>query len=308
MPRAVRPQRPTAPPIKPAWESSFMNLLSGWVQQGAESFIATQKILVDLVVRQNVNAKNLIRERLSDPENCPMAMLTELGSEGLDNFYEAHKTLSHLAQQENELLMNGVKERVEGFAPAVALTDLVRRTIDTLVDMQHGYVKLANHHAQSWIEGVKEGSFFDLGRVTESAREGIDIFVRSQKKFLDAISEETAHAAGHGKPDKAKKMELMELARKSSETFIEAERRLLELAGKQMNANLKAAGRTVNMVRTGSYIPLVDLTREGVKNFVDAEKALINKMKKPVKVTPQARRKVRRPIRPVRPVAVSAGV
>ncbi len=36
-----------------ARESSFINLLSGWVQQGVENFFATQRILVDLAMRQN---------------------------------------------------------------------------------------------------------------------------------------------------------------------------------------------------------------------------------------------------------------
>ena len=33
-----------------ARESSFVNLLSGWVQQGVENFFATQRILVDLAI------------------------------------------------------------------------------------------------------------------------------------------------------------------------------------------------------------------------------------------------------------------
>ena len=36
--------------------SSFVSLLSGWAQQGLESFFATQRILVDLAMRQNTNA------------------------------------------------------------------------------------------------------------------------------------------------------------------------------------------------------------------------------------------------------------
>ena len=41
--------------VKPAAqprESSFINLLSGWVQQGVENFFATQRILVDLGLQE----------------------------------------------------------------------------------------------------------------------------------------------------------------------------------------------------------------------------------------------------------------
>ena len=39
---------------------------------------------------------------------------------------------------------------------------------------------------------------------------------------------------------------------------------------------MKAAGRTMNMVAPFPFIPIPDLTREGVKKFVSAEKALID--------------------------------
>ncbi len=47
-------------------DSSFVSLLSGWVQQGVENFFATQRILVDLAMSQNANAMNLVRSRLTD--------------------------------------------------------------------------------------------------------------------------------------------------------------------------------------------------------------------------------------------------
>ncbi len=37
-------------------DSSFVSLLSGWVQQGVENFCADQRILVDLALRQNTHS------------------------------------------------------------------------------------------------------------------------------------------------------------------------------------------------------------------------------------------------------------
>ena len=101
--------------------SSFVSLLSGWVQQGLESFFATQRILVDLATPEHGNAIKTIREGLSESEekDTPVKILTEIAVEGTANFVEAQRILLDLAQQENEIVMNGVKERVDKYATAV---------------------------------------------------------------------------------------------------------------------------------------------------------------------------------------------
>src|SRR5512141_2660638 len=124
------------PAVKEPPASTFLSLLSGWVQQGIESFFATQRVLVDVAMRQNAIAMKSLRDVLSDPENSPTAIFTELAVEGTSSFIDAQRILLTLVEQENELIMNGVKERVTGVAPAVAMTDLMRRSIATFVDMQ----------------------------------------------------------------------------------------------------------------------------------------------------------------------------
>ena len=58
----------TRPEPTPARLESLpaVSLLSEWVRQGTESFFATQRILLDLVMRQNANTISAVRERLSD--------------------------------------------------------------------------------------------------------------------------------------------------------------------------------------------------------------------------------------------------
>src|SRR6185437_6419075 len=84
-------------------ESSFVTLLSGWMQQGVNSFFATQRILLDLAMRQNASVMHLLRERLADPHHSPAAILTELAGEGMSNFIEAQKVLLNLAQEQNQI-------------------------------------------------------------------------------------------------------------------------------------------------------------------------------------------------------------
>jgi hypothetical protein len=49
-----------------------------------------------------------------------------------------------------------------------------------------------------------------------------------------------------------------------------------------MNANVKTAGKTFELVRPFPFVPLAELTREGVKSYVDAQRALMDAVVKPV--------------------------
>jgi hypothetical protein len=73
-----------------------------------------------------------------------------------------------------------------------------------------------------------------------------------------------------------KKTELSQLARHATESFINAQKKLVDVAGKQMNAQAQAAGKTLELLRPFPYLPLGELTREGVKSYVDAQKALMD--------------------------------
>ncbi|MGA7459932.1 MAG: hypothetical protein WBW69_06885 [Candidatus Korobacteraceae bacterium] len=272
MPRNGKPE-----PAAHAGDSSFVSLLSGWVQQGVENFFATQRILVDLAMTQNANAMNLIRKRFASPEFCPASIVTELAGEGMTNFIEGQKLLLSLAQKEHEIVTNGVKERVAGNTAAVAMTELMQRGFDTFVGMQHEFLKMASKQTNTWLNGVKAGKAFDPEGLVEMAREAMETFVHTQKKFLDVIAEETNKAtSGKETVRKMKKTELSELAKDATDAFIDAQKKLIDVAGKQVNANMRAAGRAVNMIAPFPFIPIPDLTREGVKNFVTAEKALLD--------------------------------
>ena len=279
MPRDTKP-RPAAAHTRP---SSFLSLLTGWVQQGVESFFATQRVLVDVAMRQNAVAMKALREGLSDPENSPLATLAELAVEGTSSFMEAQRILLNMAQQQNEIVMGGVKERVGGSAPLVATTDLMRRSIDTFIRMQEEFLKITSKQTIAWLEDVKVGKGYDGTHLVEFARQGMDTFVEAQKKFLDVVAQETAKATS-GRPESAKhikKTEISKLARDASNAFIEAQKRLLDVIGQQMNVNLKAATKTIEMLAPTRLLPMANLTSEGVKNFVDAEKAFIASMMQP---------------------------
>jgi hypothetical protein len=99
-------------------ESSFVSLLSGWAHQGVQSFLATQRILVDLAMRQNASLMHSVRQQLSSPDYSPSAILSELTAEGVSNFIEGQKILLELGQKQNEIVLNGLKEHVGEECPA----------------------------------------------------------------------------------------------------------------------------------------------------------------------------------------------
>jgi len=278
---------------------TFVSLLTGWVQQGVESFFATQRILVDIAMRQNVAATKNMQEGIFDPENSPVTILAELATEGTSSFVEAQKILLNLAHQENEILMNVGKERMAGSVRAMAATDLVRRSLETFIRMQQDFLTTTSKQTLQWLEAVKEGKGYQNTHLVESAREGMETFVQAQKKFLDVIAQETARAASgkHEQHVKAvKKTELSKLATEATNLFIDAQKKLLDVVGQQTNISLKAATKTMAMLSPSRILPMANLTGDGVKSFVTAEKALIESMIKPRNV---ARSGERRPPRTV---------
>jgi hypothetical protein len=219
-------------------------------------------------------------------EYSPLDILTELAVEGTSSLVEAQRALLNLAQQQNDIILNGVKERVGGFVPAVAMTDLVRRSLETLLGMQQELLTTTSKQTLHWLESEKAGKGDRSTRMVEFAREGVETFTRAQKKFLDVVAQEAAKAtSGKGEyvGKAAKRTELAQLAREAGKAFIEAQKRLLDVMGQQMNVNLDATTRTLELMSPSRLVPMANLAGEGVRSFVDAETSLIGSLIKPPK-------------------------
>lgn len=233
-------------------------------------------------------------------DQSPLAILTELAVEGTSSLVEAQRALLNLAQQENDIILNGVKERIGGFLPAVAMTDLVRRSLDTLLGMQQELLTTTSKQTLEWLQSEKAGKGKHASHLLEAAREGVETFTRAQKKFLEVVAQETQKATSGKKEHEGKavkKAELAHLAREAGNAFIEAQKRLLDVMGQQMNVNLDATTRAMEMISPSRLVPVANRTREGVRNFVDAETSLIGSLMKPKKAVGQARPKRTRTLR-----------
>ena len=111
----------------------------------------------------------------------------------------------------------------------------------------------------------------------------METFVRSQKKFLDVLAEETAHATGKGTNGHtaAKKTEIAELARQSAEAYIDAQKKLLDVAAQQLKVNAKTAREAINAMNPLPMETLGELARHTVDGFVESQQALLNLVMKP---------------------------
>lgn len=249
-----------------------------------------------------------MRTHTKHEQYSPLDVLTELAAEGTSSLVETQRTLLDLAKQENEILLNGVKERIASFVPGVAMTDMVRRSVDTLIGMQHDLLTATTRQTMKWIESEKSGKDERSTRLMELAKEAVETFTHAQEKFLEVVEQESGKVTGR-KPahheEAVKKTEVAVLAREAANAFIEAQKRLLDVMSQQINVNLAMSAKSLEMVSPARLVPTANLTEEGVKNFFKTESALIGSLMNPRKAKPVGRAKQGRNHRKQRkPVAV----
>jgi len=119
------PAKANPEPAANWYQVSPFSAFTGWAKQAAEGFFATQRILLDLVMRQNATTMSAIRDRLSEVRSIPMEAMTEMAGEGISNMIAAERVLLHLAQRENEILVGAAQERAGGSPPGAAVTNAI---------------------------------------------------------------------------------------------------------------------------------------------------------------------------------------
>ncbi len=244
------------------------------------------------------------RDTESRQAHSPFSILTELAVEGASSFIEAQRIFLNLAQQENELLMNGVKQRVGDSAPVAAMTDLMRRSLDTLINMQQEFLTLTNKETMHWLEAMQTGKRYQSAHLIEVAREAMEKFLHTHQRLLDVLTQETVKATSHhAEHVPAKKTEVAHLAREAADLFIDAQKKVLDVLGQQMNTNLNAATHAVETLSPARLATMSEFPSKAVRTFVEGEKAVLQSLtqlaKKPKVVTEKHPR--RRTVRHAQP-------
>ena len=117
-------------------ETSPSSLLTGWARQGVQSFVAAQKILMDLAAQENALLIGMIREGFNQPGSRLGASVAGLAEKGVENLAAAGKILLDLAADETALAVDGLKEGLRLPTAAGTVAEVARHRVDTFIEMQ----------------------------------------------------------------------------------------------------------------------------------------------------------------------------
>lgn len=278
-------------PARPSFFSA-PSWVSTWVRQGVETFVAAQKILLDLTAQQNALAIGVIRERMKMPEIHPGDALAGMASQGITGLTGAGKILLDFAAGETELLVDGIKELLRLGPMAGTVAEVVRHRAETLIEMHMKLLDAVAKQTQAMMESYQDGrGLMARSNGAELAREAMEAFVQTEKKYLNLVSEAvTAATDGEKAPRRAAKDRtklLTQLAHESVEKYIETQKKLLDLAVEQIGANAQIAKEQAAAIRAAAEeeprTSFAEVTQKGVKNLISAEKSLLDLAAKPMK-------------------------
>jgi len=274
----------------PSPASSPASQMAGWARQGIESFVAAQKILLDLTAQQNALVIGMVREHLSKPIFRPGDAIAKITDKGVANFAAAGKILLDLAASETALVMDGFKEVLPLPLAARTLADVLRHRVDAFVSMQKRFLDAARDQTHAVAESYQEGEgLMVAASLAELARRGIEGFVETEKKFLDlAAHEVTAATKGDEdvhKPAQDRFKVLTRVAREGVEKYIDAQKKLLNLAIDQLESTGKATGEGIEAARKEARTSWGELTQKSVRNIVTAQKSLMDLAVKPLRTS-----------------------
>ena len=267
--------------------ASPANLLTGWARQGVQSFVAAQKILMELAAQENALLIGMLREEFAKSNFRPGASMVGFAEAGVKNLSNVGKILLDFAADETALVVDGVKEGLRVPAAAGAVADVARHRMDTLIGMQKHILDAAAEQTHAMADSYRKGKGLMAGtKVGELARRGIEGLVEGEKKFLDMAAREFTTATRGGK-QAGKRRERMEvftdLARQGAEKYIDTQKKLLELAIDQLETAGKSRVDRKIAIRKSTPEPWKELTEKSVKNIVAAEKSLLDLATKPKK-------------------------
>jgi hypothetical protein len=271
---------------------SVTGMIGDWIRQGAEGFIATQKILLDLAAQQNALALTIARERLSLISPTPSKTLIDLSSKTVHNVVEAQQTVLDIVAKENDIIFEGLKPGVENTC-ITALAEVVHQGLANCIAAQKEFLSLVEEETEGAVRDLGDARKFDTGRLSRVTREGVRTFVKTQKKFLDIVETELVDETVET-PDTpaAKPLDFFDIAKDSVDAYVETQKRLLDIASDQINVNVKFVRELFSMdIQRRPPTSLPDVLKKSADSFVAAQKALVDLASKPRKIAAEAKAK-----------------
>jgi len=286
-----------------------------WTRQAVESFVAAQKILLELTAQQNALVIGLVREQVNKRRGRPGKGLVRMADHSVAGVTGAGKVLIDLVEGENALVTDGVKEGLGLSTMSGLVADLVRRRVDAFLEMFKHLLDAVAEQIHDFVEAYgQEEELMPVTRMKQLARNALERFVDTEKKFLDEVAQEVKMVA-EGKPGRKaapdRSKVLTKLAKQSVDHFIDAQRKLVAIAIEQIEAASQTeeeraeAAKAAEAARAELRQTIAELTQKSVQNLVTAQKSLLDLAIKPIKapVASEKRVKARRGRPRRRPVA-----
>lgn len=263
-----------------------------WARQAVGTFVAAQKILLDLTAQQNALVIGLVRERVRMPKVQPGRALAKATRKGVKGTSSVGKLLLDLTSSESAILAETVKEGLRLSHASSALTDIFSHRVDTMLEMLKRLLDSAASQIlgalDSYLEG--HGLKFESG-VVDMLRQSIVGFVEVEKKFLDLVAEEVTEAveaSRNGRKSSRERTRTMtKLARQAVEEFIGTQKKLLDLALQEFGES-EAEVEPPEPVKEEKHTSFAELTQRSVQNLVLAQKSLLDLAVKPAHGRPVA--------------------
>jgi hypothetical protein len=268
--------------------SNLPNLAGEWVKHGIEGFIATQKILLDLMAQQNALALTIVRERLGFLSPAPSKTLMDLTGRGLTNFLEAQKVVLDMASKQATIVKDGLQPGIAG-TPVEGLAEVINQGLENFISAQKGFLEFVESETQGAVADAKEGKGFDPARLSHVANEGVKTFLRTQKKFLEIIEQQVDKPRAPMALPEGARVDVFAMAKDSVDAVVEGQKRLMDLASDQIDVNVKFVNELFSF-DSGSKPPaaLPDILKKSVDSFMAAQKALSELAAKPRKTAEDA--------------------
>ncbi len=220
------------------------------------------------------------KAKKSSQHSSPVSQLAGWARQGIESFVAAQKTLLDLTVQQRELVLGIAREGLSkpSFRPDTAIAKMADKGVEQLTAAGKILLDLANDETALVVDGVKEGLRLPgfARTAADVVRQRVDTLIGMQKRLLEAVAKQTHTVAESYREGKGLMAGagLAQLAGRGIESFVETEKRFLDLVAHEVTAATKAG--------KGGYQPTADqlkvltqLAKEGVEKYIEAQKKLL---------------------------------
>jgi len=203
--------------------SAFSDML----RLGLDSYVATQKTMLDIAAQQNA----LWTAAITQGTQQAGAVLNpaDLAAAGAKAFLESQKLGLDIALQQNRLAITMAKAWLGPASPYLAdLTHLLENGAEAFVNTQKKLLEFASAQSDAMIQSVRQSSAAmpnPLAQIAELSRQSTDAFIQAQKQFLDLLSRQPN--ASNGQPA----ADFMNVASACLQSYLATQRTILNSMG-----------------------------------------------------------------------------